>query len=579
MCPVVQFRLCSQTAYTVLCCAGSTTEKNWKAIRYHVVLSELFVVVFCAYIFIDQEVCLERVIKLKILKEFFLKLLENNSLFFLAAGMESSITLWQFLLELLLSNQYNDIITWTNHEGEFKLINAEEVARLWGLRKNKHNMNYDKLSRALRYYYDKNIIKKVLGQKFVYRFVSFPEIVKTEMKVPFKVKMETLAKEGCVRPSYMPLAPTPIHPSMLGAYRGDLSPLSPVNPLLMIPAMERMWRLNNGRETMERQIEHERQRETEQEKDRDIAMEMDRQQDKSDGKRNCFPESDIRERVRERLLHNEIRERIHVREMLLARRNERGFTSRHDSSSSYSEGSPSRVESSPDSRSLSRSPPDASRDRIQDRYPAVYRSPLHRSPTQEKFEEENKNCSVIKLQDENLKERQTKNNDRECKGKQRLEKSNLYRRSKSASPVPYRVPSSLKSAASSTSSSSLAYTTSSKTASSLSRPKPRPLNLAGVSALSSTPVPSPHASTGLPVFPVPSPLMTPGGFFPGFYFGMPSPLTLSPSVLSGSAFQFPVYSPISLMPPVTPFSSTSSSASSSMVSPLMLSPSKAIPAL
>lgn len=33
-------------------------------------------------------------------------------------------------------------------------------------------MNYDKLSRALRYYYDKNIIKKVIGQKFVYRFVD-----------------------------------------------------------------------------------------------------------------------------------------------------------------------------------------------------------------------------------------------------------------------------------------------------------------------------------------------------------------------------------------------------------------------
>lgn len=36
-------------------------------------------------------------------------------------------------------------------------------------------MNYDKLSRALRYYYDKNIIKKVIGQKFVYRFVTQPE--------------------------------------------------------------------------------------------------------------------------------------------------------------------------------------------------------------------------------------------------------------------------------------------------------------------------------------------------------------------------------------------------------------------
>lgn len=87
-----------------------------------------------------------------------------------ADHMETNITLWQFLLELLISNQYTSIITWTNNDGEFKLVNAEEVARLWGLRKNKTNMNYDKLSRALRYYYDKNIIKKVLGQKFVYRW-------------------------------------------------------------------------------------------------------------------------------------------------------------------------------------------------------------------------------------------------------------------------------------------------------------------------------------------------------------------------------------------------------------------------
>ncbi|GFY78146.1 ETS domain-containing protein Elk-3 [Trichonephila inaurata madagascariensis] len=119
---------------------------------------------------------------------------ESAALDLRAEGMETNITLWQFLLELLLSNQYTHIITWTNNDGEFKLLNAEEVARLWGLRKNKHNMNYDKLSRALRYYYDKNIIRKVLGQKFVYRFVSFPEIVKTENKIPFHVKMETIGK-------------------------------------------------------------------------------------------------------------------------------------------------------------------------------------------------------------------------------------------------------------------------------------------------------------------------------------------------------------------------------------------------
>lgn len=120
---------------------------------------------------------------------------KNTFEFSFFSVMDSSITLWQFLLELLISNQHNRIIQWTNNEGEFKLINAEEVAKLWGMRKNKHNMNYDKLSRALRYYYDKNIIKKVMGQKFVYKFVSFPEIVKTETKIPFKVKMESIAQE------------------------------------------------------------------------------------------------------------------------------------------------------------------------------------------------------------------------------------------------------------------------------------------------------------------------------------------------------------------------------------------------
>ncbi|XP_078139941.1 ETS domain-containing protein Elk-4 [Centroberyx gerrardi] len=92
--------------------------------------------------------------------------------------MDNSVTLWQFLLQLLLDPSNEQLICWTNEEGEFKLLQAEEVARLWGARKNKPNMNYDKLSRALRYYYDKNIIKKVNGQKFVYRFVSYPDILK-----------------------------------------------------------------------------------------------------------------------------------------------------------------------------------------------------------------------------------------------------------------------------------------------------------------------------------------------------------------------------------------------------------------
>lgn len=48
---------------------------------------------------------------------------------------------------------------------------SRQVARRWGRRKNKPKMNYEKLSRGLRYYYDKNIIHKTAGKRYVYRFV------------------------------------------------------------------------------------------------------------------------------------------------------------------------------------------------------------------------------------------------------------------------------------------------------------------------------------------------------------------------------------------------------------------------
>ncbi|EJW86656.1 hypothetical protein WUBG_02434 [Wuchereria bancrofti] len=81
------------------------------------------------------------------------------------------IQLWQFLLELLSDTHSNaHCITWEGQNGEFKLLDPDEVARKWGERKSKPNMNYDKLSRALRYYYDKNIMTKVHGKRYAYRF-------------------------------------------------------------------------------------------------------------------------------------------------------------------------------------------------------------------------------------------------------------------------------------------------------------------------------------------------------------------------------------------------------------------------
>ncbi|KAL4235105.1 Friend leukemia integration 1 transcription factor [Mactra antiquata] len=80
------------------------------------------------------------------------------------------IQLWQFLLELLSDSRNSQIISWEGSNGEFKLSDPDEVARKWGERKSKPNMNYDKLSRALRYYYDKNIMTKVHGKRYAYKF-------------------------------------------------------------------------------------------------------------------------------------------------------------------------------------------------------------------------------------------------------------------------------------------------------------------------------------------------------------------------------------------------------------------------
>ncbi|EDO39973.1 predicted protein, partial [Nematostella vectensis] len=80
------------------------------------------------------------------------------------------IQLWQFLLELLSDPKNANCIAWEGTNGEFKLVDPDEVARRWGERKNKPNMNYDKLSRALRYYYDKNIMTKIHGKRYAYKY-------------------------------------------------------------------------------------------------------------------------------------------------------------------------------------------------------------------------------------------------------------------------------------------------------------------------------------------------------------------------------------------------------------------------
>ena len=85
--------------------------------------------------------------------------------------------LWQFLYAIL-EDQF-EIIKWTDNksEYEFRLLQPDIVAIWWGHQKNRQNMNYDKLSRSLRYYYNRKIITKVNSERYVYRFCCNPELL------------------------------------------------------------------------------------------------------------------------------------------------------------------------------------------------------------------------------------------------------------------------------------------------------------------------------------------------------------------------------------------------------------------
>ncbi|XP_048730261.2 SAM pointed domain-containing Ets transcription factor-like isoform X2 [Ostrea edulis] len=86
---------------------------------------------------------------------------------------KQTIHLWEFLKELLLQpDSYSGCIKWVSRpDGIFKIEDSSRVARLWGKRKNRPAMNYDKLSRSIRQYYKKGIIKKTEHSKrLVYQF-------------------------------------------------------------------------------------------------------------------------------------------------------------------------------------------------------------------------------------------------------------------------------------------------------------------------------------------------------------------------------------------------------------------------
>ncbi len=90
--------------------------------------------------------------------------------------------LWDFLQQLLNDSQqrYSRYIAWKNRDtGVFKIVDPPGLARLWGIQKNHLSMNYDKMSRALRYYYRVNILRKVQGERHCYQFLRNPSELKS----------------------------------------------------------------------------------------------------------------------------------------------------------------------------------------------------------------------------------------------------------------------------------------------------------------------------------------------------------------------------------------------------------------
>ena len=78
--------------------------------------------------------------------------------------------LWKFLAELL-NCQTAKCVSWEDRQRlTFQIVDPDELAELWGVEKCKPGMTYEKLSRALRYYYKMNIIAKVPGKRLTYRY-------------------------------------------------------------------------------------------------------------------------------------------------------------------------------------------------------------------------------------------------------------------------------------------------------------------------------------------------------------------------------------------------------------------------
>ncbi|XP_035512127.1 transcription factor ETV7 isoform X1 [Morone saxatilis] len=93
--------------------------------------------------------------------------------------------LWDYVYQLLCDDRYQEYIRWEDQDSlVFRVVDPNGLARLWGNHKNRDNMTYEKMSRALRHYYKLNIIKKERGQKLLFRFLKLPHDIRKPQADP-----------------------------------------------------------------------------------------------------------------------------------------------------------------------------------------------------------------------------------------------------------------------------------------------------------------------------------------------------------------------------------------------------------
>jgi len=84
----------------------------------------------------------------------------------------TSLKITQWIVSLLRDPMYNpSVITWADEtEGVFSIRDTIKLASLWGEVKRNPEMNYEKLSRAMRYSYNNGELEPIREQRLTYKF-------------------------------------------------------------------------------------------------------------------------------------------------------------------------------------------------------------------------------------------------------------------------------------------------------------------------------------------------------------------------------------------------------------------------